>query len=172
MKKLTVILAVFTMVSAAFATAVPEGTQEIGLSGTFTADTPEGTDSDLLLRYGRFVQDQLVVGGLFNLRDNNAASFYGFGAYSEYNWDVETPWTPYLGLALAWGAVDSKVDSADNDSFVGTPYAGVKYYFTDSVAAYSQFEYNLASDDIYVDEDLNVDSKNYGIRVGIRVYIP
>lgn len=172
MKKLTTALAIVAMATTSFATVIPEGTQEIGLSGSFVADTAAGTDSSLTILYGRYVMDQFVVGGAFDLQDNDLGTTYGLGAYTEYNFDVQSAWTPYLGVKVFWAGVDIDLDTADSDAAVLTPYGGVKYFVNDSVALFGQFDYDLASADIYIDDNLDVSSTNYGIELGIRIYIP
>ena len=170
MKKTMIILAAIALATPSLAVVIPEGTHEIGFAGAVDSDTPQGTDISFDLKYGMFLMDQFVLGGTLGVTDNDTATTWDIGVYGEYNWDTQTEWVPYVGLDGTWSSVDpASGDSAD--AFVATPNVGVKYFFNESVAAYGQFNYDLATDDIYVDEDLNAESTNYGIMLGLRIYL-
>jgi predicted porin len=173
MKKLILMLTALMAGSSIMAATIGEGTREISLSGSLNAETALGTDIAINLGYGVAVIDNVVVGGLLGLQNNDANTVYDIGAYGEYNFETMNQWMPYVGARLSFSGNDPDSDLVDGvDALVLKPYGGVKYFFSESVAAYAEAGWSLASDDLYVTDDLDAESTNYGILLGLRVYLP
>ena len=170
MKKLLAIVAATAIAAPAMAVTLTQGTSEIGMAGTYDSDTNLGSDFDIAVKYGYFFWDNVAIGGAVGFADNDARSKYDLGAFAEYNFAMDGDWVPYLGLNLAWSETDPAAGEK-NDAFVTTPNAGVKYFFSSSVAGFLQLNYDFASEDIYTDQDGNVEDSNLGFVLGLRVYL-
>jgi hypothetical protein len=173
MKKIIIALSIMMCGAHAMAATIAEGTKEILLSGSINADTALGTDINLNLGLGYAVIDNVVVGGIFGFYDNDANTFFDLGVYGEYNVAItDSAWMPYVGAQVAWGKSDPDGALDGVDAVVARPYAGLKYFFNSSVAAFAEFGWSFASDDLYINEDFEAVSDSYGILLGLRVYIP
>lgn len=170
MKKILAIVAATAIAAPAMAVTLTQGTHEIGMAGTYDSDTSLGSDFDLALKYGYYFWDNIAVGGMVGYADNDARSTWDLGAYGEYNFAMDGDWVPYVGLNLAWSETDPAAGEK-NDAFVTTPNTGVKYFFNSSVAGFLQLNYDIATEDIYTDEDGNLEDQNLGFVLGLRVYI-
>ena len=173
MKKVLIILTAIATGSTAMAASIGLGTKEVSLAGSLTMETPMGTDFAINLGYGYAVADNVVVGGIFGLQDNDVNTVFDIGGYGEFNFETATEWMPYVGGRLTWTSSDPDSEFVDGvDALVLKPYGGLKYFFSDSVAAYAEFGWSVASDDVYVGDNLEAESTNYGILLGLRVYLP
>lgn len=171
MRKLMIVLAAVALATPAMSRVIPEGTHEVGFAGSLDTESAQGTDVTFAIKYGVYIADQWVIGGAFGVGDNDIATNYEVGLYSEYNWDMEGDWVPYVGLDALWAGTD--LDALDDtlDGAVVTPNLGLKYFFNPSVAGFGQVNYSIASDDIYTDNEGNLEDQNVGFVVGLRVYL-
>ncbi len=147
-----------------------QGTKTIEGSGSIDGDTPVGTDYNIQLSYGYFFFDNLELGGILGYRDNDDFSTYEIGARAEYNFPTETPLVPFVGAAVLWAGADADDSDKDEDTVVGRLSAGVKYFIDDNVALSFAAVYDMAGDDLYIDEDGDADDTNFKGVFGIQFY--
>ncbi len=146
------------------------GTKELLLSGSVDFDTPVGTDLTLDIGLGHFVADNIEVGVLAGISDNDAGTLWRLGAFGELNLPVEgLGVVPFVGAAVLYAYADPKEGSSD-DALVGRASAGLKYFLTSDLAIAAQANFEVASEDIYVEEDGKVSDTNWDITLGLRYF--
>jgi len=152
-----------------------KGTRELALSGLLDFEQRGNPALDLTGGYGFFLRDYLEVGGFAELAGNFDDVFrYGLGAFAEYHvpdWSfMKAPRAmPYIGANLGLAFVDSDI-SEDNAALIFQPRIGVKWFIRDFFAIDTNFFFAVATDDIYLNDDDDLDPYDVGIRLGIRVY--
>jgi len=146
------------------------GTQELGLSGNVDFDDPGGDVSlDIFGSYGYFIQDYVELGGRVGyVREQGGDSErISLGVFGEYNFPASAIGVPFIGLALDYSYAE--VLDEDNDAFVLTPSAGVKWFIRDYFAIDTRLFLNWASEDLYLN-DGEADDINWGLSLGLRTY--
>ena len=172
MKKLICLFAVAAVAGASHAASLKGGTREIVVDGSLDPQgVGGGVDLDISAGYGYFVQDSIEVGAEVALADNDLVTSYGFAGFAEFNFDQGTPLVPFVGARAGWARVEIDQFDADADAVVMGGYAGVKYFLAENVAITGQLNLNVASDDIYVNDD-EVDDTNIDFTVGMRFFLP
>jgi hypothetical protein len=152
-----------------------KGTRELTLSGILDFEQRGNPALDLEGAYGFFIRDYLEVGGFAELAGNFDDVFrYGLGAFAEYHLPelafLQAPRTvPYIGASVGLAFVDSDI-SEDNAALIFQPRFGVKWFIRDFFAIDTNFFFAMATDDIYLNDDDDLDPYDVGIRLGIRVY--
>ena len=171
MKKcITTIVTLVLTTGFASAVSLPEGTKAIQFSGSLDLDSADGTVIDFNLGYGVFVVDQVEVGVRGNIYDSDSATRWGLGAFSEYNWIMETAWVPYAGLALDYQDSDVNIGAGTTDNALQVGgRVGVKYFLTEGLAIDSAYVFNWATEDIYL-EDQSVSDTESLFAFGLRYY--
>jgi hypothetical protein len=66
--------------------------------------------------------------------------------------------------------VYNDANDADADAWIARFGGGFKYFLTSDVALSLSLNYDLASKDIYPDEDGNVDDYNISMLLGLQFY--
>jgi hypothetical protein len=152
-----------------------KGTRELALSGMLDFEQRGNTALDLTGGYGLFIRDYLEVGGFAQLAGNFDDTFlYGFGAFAEYHLPelsfMKAPRAmPYIGANVGLAFVDSDI-TEDNAALVFQPSFGVKWFIRDFFAIDTNLFFAVATDDIYLNDEDDLDAYNVGIQLGIRVY--
>jgi hypothetical protein len=176
----------FVLFSSAYVVAQPmatttldpflrQGTRELALSGLFDFEERGDPALDLTGRYGFFLRDYLEVGGFAELAGNFDDVFrYGLGAFAEYHLPeltcLQAPRTmPYIGVDLGLAFVDSDI-SEDNAALIFQPRFGVKWFIRDFFAIDTNLFFAMATDDIFLNDEDDLDAYDVGIQLGIRVY--
>jgi hypothetical protein len=149
-----------------------EGTQEIVVGGYFDASSLDGETVQLNGSYGLFIMDYLEVGAFASwLTTDVAGDAINVGAFAEYNFATETPVVPFVGIRAAYASLDLE-DVELDDAFVGIATAGVKYFLADNVALKLALNGEMASEDIYVDEDMQFEDTDFNVTLGMAFYLP
>jgi opacity protein-like surface antigen len=173
MRKFIVLLMIAAVASASYAASLQQGTQEIVVSGQYDPDTMSGGYLNLGLKYGQFIQDNLEVGVAGEYTDaDDLGSLAEVGAFGEYNFDLGTELVPFVGAGVSYAFVDSEGSSDSEDAVVGSVAAGVKYFLAENVAIRVSVDANLASEDIYLDEEGGAEDTDYNLNIGMAFYIP
>ena len=176
---LTVGLGFVVVATACAADVTPnidEGTMEMRLHGSLDTDTPLDYDYQIGGAFGLFVMDGVEVGVGVNARGNDLATHFELGAFAEYVFDMDSSVRPvvFVGAYYAGVEVDddyyNKADETDFDTAVGKAGAGVLYFLRDSVAVELSGVYSFAADDLYVDQDGNLEDSNFTTVLGLRFY--
>lgn len=181
------ILSVLMMMAATSVLAGPiaYNTEEYRLNGSIDFDTIAGTELDIEAGYGYFFQDYTEAGVLVGVADNDYVTTLSLGGFLEYNFDTDTEFTPFVGAELSVLYSDVEVETvivnpetgetstgSDDESTTALAlgiYAGAKYFIADNLAISARVFLEVATDDVYAEEDglNNVDS---GIDFGLRFF--
>jgi hypothetical protein len=152
-----------------------KGTRELTLSGILDFEQRGNTALDLEGAYGFFLRDYLEVGGFAELAGNFDDVFrYGLGAFAEYHLPelsfLQAPRAmPYIGASVGLAFVDSDI-SEDNAALIFKPSFGVKWFIRDFFAIDTNLYFAMATDDIYLNDEDDLDAYDVGMQIGIRVY--
>ncbi len=165
--------------SVAMAGAVPnlnQGTKQLSINGTYDANHPLDYQLTLDGGFGYFFVDNLMLGVAAGWQSNNLSDKYELGMVGEYNINFGSPWVPYLGVGVLY--VGAEVDDdlynnsedMDADAWLGRFSGGVKYFFRDDIALALSVNYDMASEDIYADDEGKMESYNWNAMMGLRFY--
>ncbi|MGK0187365.1 MAG: hypothetical protein ACI9R3_003152 [Verrucomicrobiales bacterium] len=148
-----------------------KGTQELTLSGQFDWDGFEDLDYNFRLGYGWFVVDGWEFGLTGSAADQNDSRNFSAGFFTEYNFNRQGQFVPFIGLSAEWANLDVDVSefSLSQDSILLGGQIGVKYFFRPNIAISTALTYSWAADDIFDAADTFENNKS-SFLVGIRVY--
>ncbi len=151
------------------------GTQELALAGALDFKNRGDTTLDLIARYGYFLRDNLEVGGVGQFSGNFDDAFrYGLGGFAEYHLAqaFARRWpslVPYVGADVLLSFVDTDFGD-DNAALAFEPRLGLKWFIRNYFAVESHLFFALATDDLYQNDEDDLDFYDIGLRLGIRVY--
>jgi hypothetical protein len=170
MKKMlfTVFLAA-SMVSAAHALFIAEGTSELGLSGLVDFETASGTLVQGSVFYGYFVQDALQVGGMVEVWHDDDITAWTLGPRVEQNFDIGIELVPFLAASLRFAAIDGLPESDSKNALILGGEAGAKFFLNEYFAISAALKLDLATDDIYPSEK-DYDQHDIRIEFGVRTF--
>lgn len=177
------ILALGAVAAMGIATTLPgraealitEGSSELGVGGGLDFKSAVGTDVSIDVRYAYFFWDYISLGGVAGFGDNDAATSFKIGAVGEYNFKlpdnyqplIGTDFVPFVGLGLSCQYVD--VYHEKETALVFTTEGGVKFFLTDSAAVTLSGVFDLATKDIFPDDD-DANKWNIALRLGMRFH--
>ena len=173
MRKFITFIAVTALAGSVFAANIDQDTREIGLVGGVDFDTAFGTEVDLTLKGGYFWIDYLEFGGLIGIYNNDAVSAYELGAFAEYNFVLDAPVIPYIGVALSYGSTELQLINTapkkDETAAIGSFNFGIKYFITEDVALDSDIIFRIASSEVFP-EDNKISDIDVQWRIGLRFF--
>lgn len=137
-----------------------KGTQEFGLAGNINWGDDIAYNADL--SYGWFFADNWEFGTEFNISGIESDVNFGLGLFMEYNFDTQSKWVPFVGVAAKWAHLGS--DALDADSIAMGGELGVKYYLRSNLALTFSLALDWAFDDVFPGED----SLNKQLNIGTR----
>ncbi len=148
--------------------AIALGTQELRLAGGLDFDTAAGTDLSLDAGYGYFIADFLEVGGLFGFGDNDDVFGLSLGGFTEYNFDTESSFIPFVGgqIELAYYDFDA---GGDDTALVLGLYGGGKFFLTGDLAINTRLIIEVATEEVYPDGN-GLDDVDTRIDLGLSYY--
>ncbi|MBR4253006.1 MAG: outer membrane beta-barrel protein [Kiritimatiellae bacterium] len=154
---------------------VTKGSSELGIGGNLDFKSAVGTDVSLGVRYAYFFWDQISLGGTVGVADNDAATSFKIGGVGEYNFKLSdnyqpvigTDLVPFVGLGLSYQHVD--IHHEKENALVFTTEAGIKFFLTDSAAVITSGIFDLATKDIFPDDD-DANKWNFALNLGMRFY--
>lgn len=162
-----------TVPAAWGAALLTRGSTEIAVDGAFDIATEMGTAIELRGKYAYFFWDRISTGARVSMGNNDAMNHIGLGLTGEYNfWLPEdyqplfgTDFVPFAGVALEYR--HAKVFDEKEDAVVLGMEGGVKFFLTDSTAIALSVVCELATEDIFPD-DQNATDKDLILQLGIR----
>lgn len=143
------------------------GTQELRLAGGIDFDSAVGDQIELDVGYGFFFVDYLETALQITWQDNDVTSIWGIGGFVDYNYDFGTAMVPYVGGGLSFLNYDSGAESGS--TLAARLELGVKAFVTDYMAVSTAFQYDIAGDDIYAEDD-GVDNMDMRLLLGMRYF--
>jgi opacity protein-like surface antigen len=156
--------------------ALSQGTKELAVSGNYDPDAFDDYQVALEVGYGYFIADNLEVGASVGYAGSEHVDIYGILGFVEYNFNLGGRVVPYVRASVGWlGAeVEDPVTGIkdDNDTAAAAGAVGVKYFITDTVALALEGEYTKATDDIFINDDNELEDDNIDFNLSLRFYIP
>ena len=164
---------------SAYAEVTPninEGTKQLSLNGMYDAN--HALDYQLTLGGGfsYFVMDSWQIGGVVGWSSNDLADSLELGIVTEYDFNTGSPWVPFVKAGILYAGVELDDDvynnsgEADFDTWIGRLGAGCKYFFRDDIAVSLALNYDKAGDDLYFDDEGDVDDYNIKAVLGLEFY--
>ena len=147
--------------------ALNEGQQNVSVDGHIDVDSFAGTEIALRAGYGQYFRPAVEIGGQFEFADNDFITRYAIHAYSEYNWDLDYYWVPFLGASLGLGGLDSFDESGDSIGLELGLRGGAKYFLFDDLAVTGTLGLGFSSGDTY-DDGGSADNVDVRIDIGAK----
>lgn len=173
MKK-AVVLAGAALFAAGVMAAEPmivKGTHELSLAGNLDRDTVA-----LGVGYGYFIMDGLevgadVAGSYEDMGDNSKVKLLGGDIFAQYNFKIDAPVVPFVGVAGGIRYVKVEVRDFDDDetAALGEAQLGVKYFVADNVAIALYGFYDVSDKEIFTNKD-EMEKYDFGARLGMNTY--
>lgn len=156
------------------AALIDEGSSELGVGGALDFVGVNGTSVDLSLRYGYFFWDQISIGGVFGLYNDDDLTRFEFGAVGEYNFRLDSEYrplvgtdlVPFVGASLRYAYADM---SENKSALLLGAEGGVKFFLTDSAAVILSMAGDLATEKIFPD-DGDMQNWDLALKLGMRFY--
>ncbi len=153
-----------------------KGTKSLDINGSYDNNTALDYQFNLGVGVGYFFIDNLEVAAVGGWQSNSLSDTYELGATAEYNFSTGTPWVPFVTVGVLWAGTELDDDvyndtgDIDSDAWLGRFGGGIKYFFRNDIALALNLKYDIASDDIYSDDDGNLDDYNWTVGLGLRFY--
>lgn len=150
-----------------------KGTQEFGLGGNvqFSDDFLYNLD----LTYGYFFYDNWEFGITANLQGADTAFGLGIGIFTEYNFDLDSKWVPFVGLSTSLASISVDEDlntSGDVEDLTSISFgatAGVKYFLRENIAITASIDFQVSPDDVFAAAE-SASNAASNISIGTRFY--
>lgn len=151
-----------------------EGTVEIGGNFMYDHDTALGGELELSLLGGYYVSYGWLVGGEFQLSNNDYTTHNAFMANVERSFEIgdaneASPFIPYAGAMLGYARASFK-GADDKSGLLLGGKAGMKLMLTGELALDFSLYLNLSTDDVYYD-DGGPCKTDIGVRLGLRTFL-
>jgi len=165
------LLALCLLASAATAARTDEGTWSI--AGSLMVDTASyvGTDIDIDLYAGQYVQTGFLLGGYAGVWDNELITILEGGATGKYHVldNLASPFSPFIGADI--GIVNCSTETDDVFALVLGARVGFDIFLTEAVALEASLDAHIASDDVYTDDgDEPLTNNDIRLKVGLALF--
>lgn len=173
---LLVALATLVIVTprSVFAERTDQGTVEIGGNFLYDTDTAAGGSLDLGLLSGYYVMDNLLVGGEFDVHNDDYGTVFGLSLMMERSFelgdaDSVSPFIPYIGGSLGYADADYKKFDGSSGLVFGIR-GGAKLMLTGSIAIDFSVHADFATGDVFYDDD-GPSKTDITFRIGLRTFL-
>lgn len=153
-----------------------QGTREISIAGRLEFPDFKDLHYDLEGSYGYFIRDGWEIGARVGAADFGGVDRVDVGVFTEYNFNRESRWVPYIGAAIGLGSVsfdDGSFDSSttldDGDGAIFDMQLGVKWFMRPTIAITTAINFQLATEDIFA-TDNSLDDNLTTLQIGMRYY--
>lgn len=151
---------------------IKQDTHELSLAGNLNRDTLA-----LGIGYGYFIMDGLevgagVVGSYNDFGDKSDAKTFGGDLFAQYNFDLESKFVPFVGVAAGVRYTKLDISGYDSDSETGVfgeGQLGVKYFIVDNLAITLFAFYDISDKEVYTNKD-KMEKDDFGLRLGMNTY--
>jgi len=137
------------------------GTQEFGVSGNIGFQDEFSYNLDL--SYGYFFKDNWEVGFNANLAGIEETFALGVGLFTEYNFDIDSKWVPFIGGSIGLASVSlEEIDTVSTLDIAGV--FGVKYFVRENIAISGSVDFSWTPSDALdaeVGGDVNIGTRFY-----------
>ena len=164
------------------------GTRELTVQGNFDLEGGSDFQWNLAIGYGYFLTDGWEIGINGNFSDRGSLESYGAAVFTEYNFNRQSRWVPYIGASVGWQQSDydgtlrvieddgeiiglERIDGKE-DAVTVTAYLGLKYFISRNIAIAGQLQGTWAGEDLFGDgSDVDdFDDWRTSFVIGMRFY--
>jgi len=152
------------------------GTQEVSITGRLEFPDFDKLDYDLEGSYGYFLRDGWEIGAQIGASDFGGVDRIDVGVFTEYNFNRDSRWVPYVGAAIGLGSVsfddgdfDSDTDLNDGDGAVFDIETGIKWFVRPYMAISTAINFQFATDDVFATDD-SIEDNLTTLQIGMRFY--
>ena len=165
------LLALCLLASATTAARTDEGTWS--LAGSLMVDTASyvGTDIDLDLYAGQYVQTGFLLGGYAGVWDNDLITILEGGATGKYHVldNLASPFSPFIGADV--GILNCSTANDDVFALVLGARVGLDIFLTENVAIETSLDAHVATDDVYTDDgDDPLTNNDIRLKAGFAIF--
>lgn len=153
-----------------------QGTKEVSIAGRLEFPGFDSIDYDLDGSYGYFIRDGWQIGAQIGAADFGGVDRVDVGVFTEYNFNRDSQWVPYVGAAIGLGSVsfdgddfDTETDLNDDEGAVFDIETGVKYFLRPYMAISAAINFQFATDDVFA-TDNSLDDNLTTLQIGMRFY--
>lgn len=153
-----------------------KGTKEITVSGRLEFPDFDQLDYDLEGSYGYFLRDGWEIGAQVGAADSSGVDRIDAGVFTEYNFNRQKRWVPYVGAAIGLGSVsfddgdiDTETDLDDGDGLVFDIETGIKWFVRPYMAISTAINFQFATDDVFATDD-SIEDNLTTLQIGMRFY--
>lgn len=153
-----------------------QGTQEISIAGRLEFPDFKKLDYDLDGSYGYFIRDGWEVGTRIGASDFGGVDRVDVGVFTEYNFNRDKHWVPYVGAAIGIGSVsfddgdfDSSTELNDDEGAIFDVQVGVKWFLRPYMAISTAINFQFATEDVFATDD-SIEDNLTTLQIGMRFY--
>lgn len=153
-------LVLFSMFACvALASRTDSGTWAVGGSLMVDTETYVGTEVELELNLGQYIETGFMAGGYGAVLNNDAFTSLALGALGKYHFfdSGRSPFSPYVGgdIGVAYASTDDAyvVEDSSNIALVLGVRFGMNFFLTEHAAIDTYLGLRVATDDVFTDDD-------------------
>ncbi len=104
--------------------------------------------------------------------DDDFVTNFRLGGFAEYNIETETNVLPFFGTSLSLVSADLNTEFIDEGETAGALglYVGAKFFVTEAMAVSVRAIVETATEDIYVEDDGDVENMDIRLDLGLRFF--
>lgn len=153
-----------------------KGTQEISVAGRLEYPDLKKLDYDIDASYGYFIRDGWEIGTRIGASDFGGVDRVDVGVFTEYNFNRQSKWVPYVGAAIGLGSVsfddgdfDTSTELDDEDGAIFDMQLGVKWFLRPYMAISTAINFQFATEDVFATDD-SLEDNLATLQIGMRFY--
>lgn len=161
----------------ASASRTDKGTWATGGSLMVDVDTYVGTEVEVEIQLGQYIETGLLVGGYGGVLNNDAVTTLSLGALGKYHFldSGRSPFSPYVGgdIGVAYCSTDDAYVIEDSSNFalvLGVRF-GMNFFLTENAALDTYLGLRVATDDVFTDNnDTLLTNSDVVFRIGLAFF--
>lgn len=191
MKRWIIFAAVLALTTTSHAIMLSQGSRELAVEGLFDTHGPDGDQTDLVIFYGEFPEDNMEIGLQGRVHESERLTEWRVGVRVEMNF-TQYEVVPYVALTLEYADVDVEPDDEapvapaaegaaapaavpDEDDLnkqaaVVGGHVGLKWFISETIAISGAFVAEYSSEDMYPTDNGGLEHSDASLRLGMRFF--
>lgn len=151
------------------------GTKELSVSGQLEFPDFDKLDYDLDASYGYFIRNGWELGVQVGASDFGGTDRIDVGVFTEYNFNRQKRWIPFIGAGIALGSVDfddgidASTELNDEEGAIFNVETGIKWFVRPYMAISTSIDFKVATEDIFATDE-EIEDNLTSVRIGMRFY--
>jgi len=171
------LMLVSVVACVASASRTDRGTWSAGGSLMVDVDTYVGTELEVELQLGQYIETGFMAGGYGLVINNDAFTSLSLGALGKYHFldSGRSPFSPYVGgdIGVAYASTDDAYAVEDSSNFalvLGVRF-GMNFFLTEHAAIDTYLGLRVATDDVFTDDDDTLlTNSDVVLRIGLAFF--